>query len=433
MSNILVVLKSKWFFMAILLLILPRPAVSISEEMREAVTSGLETGKEIGELLSNKRFKSSLVKITRGIGPYLGALGPFVGIVLALNPIESEELSLMKDMMKNIDNRLDQVDNRFNDIERLIKWNVVQINFGQIEQRIKAVSREFQYIYNVPEAAVQNRKELYIWSYKSDYQNSGTKLYQAIVERQGTFQEDLGTSVLRFTRNNRKMTQLFLTGVMQLLLQAVKVELGYLSVNNFTHNLDYMTSDWEKRIQEVSDKFEQIDNQSVVNSHQQLVIDIDEYGVKNKGLSHKLFARELYDQLEKKYYWRHWIVISSHQLGGADHCAKVRGGYMKIRTYGRNLEVASVDENHPVMDMDLAERDMTLVRVSERGGSWWRGFKTVHRQAAAICNYLDQSQSDASLVSAISSKAYSHYHYVAKALRFKQVVRNPYYTLIMWG
>ncbi|XP_063419117.1 uncharacterized protein LOC134701940 [Mytilus trossulus] len=433
MSNILVVLKSKWFFMAILLMMIPQPAVSISEEIGEAVTSGLEAGKEIGELLSKGQFKSSLVRITRGIGPYLGAIGPFVGIVMALNPIESEELSFMKDMMNSIDNRLDQVDNRFNDIERLIKWNVVQINFGQIEQRIKAVSREFQYIYNVPEAAVQNRKELYEWSYKSDYQNSGTKLYQAIVERQGTFQEDLGTSVLRFTKNNRKMTQLFLTGVMQLLLQAVKVELGYLSVNNFTHNLDYMTSDWEKRIQEVSDKFEQIDNQSVVNSHQQLVIDIDEYGLKNKGLSHKLFARELYDQLEEKYYWRHWIVISSRPVGDADHCGKVEEGLMKMRTYGRNLEVASVDENHPVMDMYLAEKEMILVKVSKRSGSWWRGYKTVHQQAAQICNYLDQSHCGASLVSAISSHAYGHYHYEAKALRFEQVVKNPYYTLIMWG
>ncbi|CAC5390503.1 unnamed protein product [Mytilus coruscus] len=150
---------------------------------------------------------------------------------MAFIPSESEELAFMKNMMNNIDNRLDRMDNRFNDIERLIQWNVVQVNFGQLEQRINAVSLEFQYVYAVPQAAVQNRKKIFIANYDGDYQNSGTKLYQAIVQKQGTFQENLGTSVLRYTKNDRRKTQIFLLGVMQLLLQAVKVEMGYLLVN----------------------------------------------------------------------------------------------------------------------------------------------------------------------------------------------------------
>ncbi|CAC5413387.1 unnamed protein product [Mytilus coruscus] len=429
MSNILVVLTSKWFLMVILLFILSSLAHSISEDEGEAAKLGLKLGQKLAKILASREFKKSLHQIVKSVGPYLKGIGPFVGILMAFIPIESDELIFMKNMMKTIDHRLDRVDDRFNDIERLIKWNVVQINFGQIEQRIKAVSREFEYIYNVPEAAVQNRKELYIWSYKSDYQNSGTKLYQAIVQRQGTFQEDLGTSVLRFTGNNRNMTQTFLIGVMQLLLQAVKVEIGYLSINQFTHNVDYMTLDWEKRIQEVSEKFEQIDNQCVVNYHQQLGIDIDEYSVKNKGLTHHQFVKGLYRQLKEKYYWRHWIVISSDPVGDAEHCAKVSGGYIKLRKNGRNLEVASVDENHPVMDLDMAEIKMKYVPVSERGGSWWTGYKNVRRRAAYICNFLDQS--DASLVSAFSNSASAVTAF--RRSRIQIVYRNPYYTLLMWG
>ncbi|CAG2202928.1 unnamed protein product [Mytilus edulis] len=201
--------------MVILLLILLSPDSSRSQDDEDVVSAGLELGKEITELLGKKEFTTTLSRIAKSIGPFLGALGPFVGFVLAFFPSESEELAYMKNMMKIIDQRLNNIDNRFNDIERLIQWNVVKVNFGQLEQRIKAVSLEFEYIYDVPEPAVQNRKELFISSYDNDYQNSGNKLYQAIVQRQGVFQEDLGTSVLRYTGNDRKMTQLFLLGVMQ--------------------------------------------------------------------------------------------------------------------------------------------------------------------------------------------------------------------------
>jgi hypothetical protein len=56
------------------------------------------------------------------------------------------------------------------------------------------------------------------------------KLYHALIGKQGTFQENLGTSVMRYTKNDRKLTQGFLLGIMKLLLQAVKIELAYLQV-----------------------------------------------------------------------------------------------------------------------------------------------------------------------------------------------------------
>ncbi|CAG2242361.1 unnamed protein product [Mytilus edulis] len=80
---------------------------------------------------------NSLYNISKNIGPYLEGISPFFDIVMAFVQVDSDILAFMKDMMKNIDHRLDQIDNRFNDIERLIKWNVVQINFGQIEQRMQ--------------------------------------------------------------------------------------------------------------------------------------------------------------------------------------------------------------------------------------------------------------------------------------------------------
>ncbi|CAC5403982.1 unnamed protein product [Mytilus coruscus] len=431
MVKLQVALASKWSFVATILIILFSPMHGLSPDQKEQVTAGLELGKGIAELLEKKEFRNSLTKIGKSIGPYLGALGPFIGVVMAFIPSESEELAFMKNMMNTIDNRLDRIDNRFNDIERLIQWNVVQVNFGQLEQRINAVSREFKYIYAVPQAAVQNRKIIFIANYDGDYQNSGTKLYQAIVQKQGTFQEDLGTSVLRYTQNDRKKTQVFLLGVMQLLLQAVKVELGYLLVNQFTHNANFMKSDWEKRIKEVKGKFEQIDYQCThVNYHPQSGKDIDAYAATNSGQTNRQFATGLFNLLGGKYYWRDWIVVAYDPISGGDnHWVGVGGGHIKFRKNGRNIVVASVDKSRSVMDLARAEQQMKTIAMTKRKGNIWVGYRNVRRTAQDIFNSLNRS--GASFVSVIRSGKNANYHYHTRRVKF--IRRDPYFDLMMWG
>ncbi|XP_052075404.1 cephalotoxin-like protein [Mytilus californianus] len=417
--------------MVTILLILCSPVHNISQNDKDAANYGLETGKGIAELLAQRDFGKSLTKIGKSVGPYLGALGPFVGIITAVIPSESDELAFMKNMMKEIDKRLDNIDNRFNDIEKMIKWSVVQINFGQIEQRIQATSREFKYLYEVPMSAVQNRKLLFISNYKSDYQNSGNKLFQAIIQGQGTFQEDLGTSVLRYTGKDRRKTQLFLLGVMQLLLQAVKVELGYLLVNQYTHNANFMKLEWEKKIQTVRKKFEYIDYQCAnVYYHAQSGKELDEYSAKNKGLTNSQFASGLFQHLGGKYYWRDWAVIAYNPIwGGDNHWVGVSGGHIKFRKDGRNIVVASVDKKHSVMDLARAEQDMKKVSMTYRTGNWWTGYRDARRNAKDVFNSLDKR--GASLVSVIRCYNNMTYHYHSK--RYRYVPRCPHFDLFMWG
>jgi hypothetical protein len=89
------------------------------------------------------------------------------------------------------------------------------------------MSKELQFIYEISKSGVKNRKTIFVNHYNSDFQNSGTKLYNALINTRGTFQVNLGTSVMRYTKNDRKLTQGFLLGIMKLLLQASKIELVY--------------------------------------------------------------------------------------------------------------------------------------------------------------------------------------------------------------
>ncbi|CAH1790442.1 unnamed protein product [Owenia fusiformis] len=97
---------------------------------------------------------------------FLGALGPFIGLVMTFVP--SAELEFMKNMMKEIDNHFDRVDSRFDDVERLIKWTETAIQFGEIETALGALEEEYRLFYKST-ASSGNRKELFIKSYDSNY------------------------------------------------------------------------------------------------------------------------------------------------------------------------------------------------------------------------------------------------------------------------
>jgi hypothetical protein len=403
---------------------------SLSESEKDNIKTGLELGKGIAELFENKEFTKSLIEISKSVGPYLGVIGPFVGLVMNFIPSESEELAFMKNMMKQIDNRFDRLDSRFNEVERLINWNAVKVNFGQIEQKILAMSKELHFIYEISKSGVKNRKTIFVNHYNSDFQNSGTKLYNALINTRGTFQVNLGTSVMRYTKNDRKLTQGFLLGIMKLLLQAAKIELAYYQMQGFVHNVVFMRKKWEKRIKAVKSNFEAIDRSVKYKYHVQAGIDTTELAVKKKWMSNKRFAKALYKMLAKKFYWREWIVLIYNEIWGwKNHCVSACGGHVKFRTQGRNIVIASRDQNHSVMDLRRAERDMNNVAVTYRAHHW--PGKNYNKRRRADNIYSDLNKSGACNVAVI--KWGSGLHYYAYSRRFKSVSRSPYFKLNMWG
>ncbi|CAC5390043.1 unnamed protein product [Mytilus coruscus] len=411
--------------------ILCPPVHSGTQKDLNLVKSGLETGKGIAALIEAANFGQTLAQIGKSIGPYLGAIGPFIGLISVFIPSESKELSYMKEMMKYIDNRFDQMDKRFDSIEQMIKWNVVQVNFGQIEQRIKAMAREYRYLYIVPPAAVENRKKIYISNYESDYQNSGTKLYQSIVNEQGTLQEDLGTSVLRYTDSDRKKTQLFLLGVMQLLLQSIKIELAYLFSYKYDHNANFMKSQWINRTEEVRTKFKLIDDQCINAYFAKSFKDIDEFSAKNYGKPNNKFATELFDLLSGKYFWRDWIVVAYNPISGDyKHMMSVKGGHILLLKHGRNLLVTSVDKNHPVMNLSGAKDKLSKISVRISLGSWFGESDYINRSAKDIFNKIDKT--GASLVIVIEC-AWNAAALKCDTDRLLSDKRCPYHWIIMWG
>jgi hypothetical protein len=124
----------------------------------------------------------------------------------------------MKQMLKHIDTRFDRIDGQFSDVNRKIDYVHVQIEFGIIEQKIFAVGAQFEKLYNAPSSAAKHMKRIFISNYESDFQNSGQKLYDGIMNSNNVFTESLGEAAMQYTENDRKKTQVFMLGLLKLLL-----------------------------------------------------------------------------------------------------------------------------------------------------------------------------------------------------------------------
>ncbi|CAH1772246.1 unnamed protein product [Owenia fusiformis] len=351
--------------LTVIIMVLISQSESITIADKTKIDKGLTAGHEIFNYIADKKFSESLTKISSAIGPFLGAFGPFVSLVLTFVPSsDTAVVQLLTGMMDRIENRFDQVDSRFDEIKRLVEWTDEAVNFGQIEQKIWAMNVAYRRLYRgngTGEAA--NRKQAYIDEFDNNYQQSGINLYHAIVNKHGTFQENLGESIMRFTDYDRKKTQDFLLGILRLILNAAKIEIAYYNVKQFNSIAEERKSEWETKIQRVKSEFEHIDKTVIHQCHSQSKKDIKKISADNYKMGNEQFSSKLYDMLTEKYYWRNWLVVVYDEVRGFDkHTVSQCGGYIKFRKDGRNLVVASLDKNQDVQQMSRQSARTKLIK-----------------------------------------------------------------------
>ena len=121
----------------------------------DIINNGIEAGTELAKAIADKNFASTMGKLARNVAPYLGMVGPVIGILFAVvgGPQESEELKFMRKMLSKIENRFDQVDTRLDEIAQKIDWSRVQIQFFTYEKNILPMKMELDKFYNATNSA----------------------------------------------------------------------------------------------------------------------------------------------------------------------------------------------------------------------------------------------------------------------------------------
>ena len=81
---------------SILQIIFSCRSFEVSEDIRINQKIIIDSFEELGEFMNNKIFHGTLTKLSQAIGPYLGAIGPFVAFGLTFADTESPELRAIK-------------------------------------------------------------------------------------------------------------------------------------------------------------------------------------------------------------------------------------------------------------------------------------------------------------------------------------------------
>ena len=286
--------------------------VMLSGSQTTLIKNGFDAANHLFDKMDKLDFGGVLGSVVGTASSFLGAVGPFVGLFLNLlagpNAVEQQ----LKALYTKVENGFDRIDVQFAQVRREIAFVPAAVQFRTLESSIMALQAKLTAMSKTTTAAAYRSASAAFVSTHDDgtYASAGIQLYNAIYHggllSGGLFQEFMTKSV-----NDRKATQRFMLGSLNLLLRAAALDITYSQLKH-SANIKNDISAWVTRITNIKSKMSSIDSSIVRNYHTQMVKDIEEFGKLNyKGtLSHSAFADQLYDKLSKKVI----ISISGYAL-----------------------------------------------------------------------------------------------------------------------
>ncbi|XP_037031469.1 uncharacterized protein LOC119070985 [Bradysia coprophila] len=99
------------------------------------------------------------------------------------------------------------------------------------------------------------------------------------------------------------------------------------------------------------------------------------YAYANQVMNHSKFSNKVWHKLVKKYFWRHWFVLSydMERVGAGNHWVAFAGKYVYawFRTSNRNLNVVNTNNNDYSIEEKLntcmEKKEWSIVEVTEHG------------------------------------------------------------------
>lgn len=315
------------------------------------VTSVLNTAKTLDDI--NGSFVDKIKSVDAMAETFTEMIAP------ALNNLKEEKTDdflltntkLLKRLLIEVDRRFKELSFDFQDMMQKLEEQRIQTQLGITEQKIRVAAQELELLHSVPTEAFSEQVQLFILNYESDFQNSAKKLLYSLREDNNMFHRSIFDIAIPLTLYNRETMQLFMMNILKLLLQGVNVEMSYLIVKNYTESYKFMKRDWGKKIKQVTKHMTKTDQFVRSKWRKQAEIDVTQMAETKHYLDHYSFAHVVYNHLQNKYPWRHWFTVVYDPIDGSDnHWMSTCGGFTKFRFHGRNIVVASVEDNKPYID-----------------------------------------------------------------------------------
>lgn len=334
--------------------------------------NGIQAGIELAKAISSKDFQGTMGKLTTNVGPYLGMVGPVIGILTSVirKKQDSPELQFMRNMLAKIENRFDQVDQRLDDIARKINWNTARIQFFSIEKKILPMKIELDKFFNASNkyelASFQNT---FIKMYECVYENSGQMLYDLIISGGSTFSSNLLMEAMRANEYDRKEIQVLMLGLTKLILVGSQIEMSYYKLKNPSFLYRHQTK-WTNQMAKLRRAMEAADKVVEGKFKDVAISDAKKILTHKRGAKNEDAAEAVYSKLAKKFYWRDWFVAVYDDIRGhQNHQVGLCDGYIAFRYAGFNFLLASNSKNTAKLNRYTARRIIYGAEIGKKG--WW--------------------------------------------------------------
>ena len=321
-------------------------STEITDDEKAAIENGLAVGSALAEALKDGDFADSLVKLGTNLASFLGVLGPLAGILLAFIPGgDSEELIFMREKFEEVNEKLYIITAEFTEVKNAIDWSTVVVSYGTYERKIRAAEENLNRIYRVQRQARKNEKNNFIIQYESDFDNSVQKLYDVIVNNDQVISDNILQAVVQQTKNHKRKTEQFSLGLVQLLIQGIKVKVSYYGMKEWA--TDHLVTEWETKMTTLRNTLQTVSDDVKSRWLSQMKLDTKDLLLRYHGLGNQGLADKLYNFVTEKYDWRFWFVAVYDDMSGLDkHNMWQHGGICYLHQHDKNTIIASQNKNH---------------------------------------------------------------------------------------
>ena len=370
--------------------------------------AGIDAGKGILEMFEKggtSKIAGKISKAASKIAPFLGAFGPALSLVN--NFIQEAPTQFQKDVAKNfskIDQNFDKVFEQFHEVKSLILETSLKFQYARFEHAILWQSKMLHNVLTASRQTVEDRKGLFLQSHYS-HLNKPTWLLYRFMMKKGTLADNIPALAMKATRNHRKQVQRLLLGVLNLIIQGVKVHLAHLKLKAYPkiskHTYDEEEKTWAENIKRVVEHIKIIDSKVKAKWKDQYEEESLSVASRNRDKGHSKVAKAMYDHLSGKYDWRAWFVVVYDPITGSEHHEEYTCGFRKFRYNGMNILVASSDVSSTYLTGYEKNSVDTLADGAFYGGSGFLHHGAYEVLRDAVPKYITTSASKCSRYRAV--------------------------------
>ena len=339
-----------------------------SAEVLQKIKDGFGKGKELFTQLKDKPFVQSIQKTSKWGLPLLKSVGFFAKFIKGFFETESKELAYMKEQFELINNKMDSLEKEFGDVKNMIDWSAVKVSFGTYERVIRILEDQLNIVIEAPKEIKDIMIDKFKTAYEREFREATGKLYEAVVNPNLIFSENLIVAIRKYTKDHLTELQYFLNGLLWLIMKGAQIDISHLSFQYPEDGVTFWSNVWDERFKKLEEIFLQTDAEVEGRWYQQAEVDIEDFNAQNNGLSNEQYNSQLYSFLTDKFPSRQWFTLIYNPLSGGDaHYVFACGGFIKFRSRGKNVVIGSAAKEHTNFNTGDANAVLNSIPKSYRG------------------------------------------------------------------